>query len=435
MNIQELYKLYQQYPVVSTDTRNIQPDSIFFALKGDKFNANTFATEALAAGARYVVLDDPLYAQADERYILVDDALTALQQLANHHRKQLHIPFVGITGTNGKTTTKELLYAVLSQGFKTYATRGNLNNHIGVPLTLLAIGSDVEMAIIEMGANHQGEIAFLCAIAEPTHGLITNVGKAHLEGFGSFEGVRKTKGELYDYLKKTDGILFLQGDNSWLEEMEAQRGIDKVVRYGFSPNNALIGKLEQADPLLSFSWFEKSKPTVLSTVHTHLVGSYNLENILAAVAVGLYFDLTPTAINEGIAGYVPTNNRSQVTRTEKNIVIADYYNANASSMAAALDNMAVIAAEQKVIVLGDMFEMGDESFLEHEKVIEKALAIGVERLIFVGKAFYEQRNDQAEFYETTEAAKVALLANPIAGSTVLLKGSRGMAFENLIGVL
>jgi len=435
MNIQELYKLYQQYPVVSTDTRNIQPDSIFFALKGDKFNANTFATEALAAGARYVVLDDPLYAQADERYILVDDALTALQQLANHHRKQLHIPFVGITGTNGKTTTKELLYAVLSQGFKTYATKGNLNNHIGVPLTLLAIGSDVEMAIIEMGANHQGEIAFLCAIAEPTHGLITNVGKAHLEGFGSFEGVRKTKGELYDYLKKTDGILFLQGDNTWLEEMEAQRGIDKVVRYGFSPNNALIGKLEQADPLLSFSWFEKSKPTVLSTVHTHLVGSYNLENILAAVAVGLYFDLTPTAINEGIAGYVPTNNRSQVTRTEKNIVIADYYNANASSMAAALDNMAVIAAEQKVIVLGDMFEMGDESFLEHEKVIEKALAIGVERLIFVGKAFYEQRNDQAEFYETTEAAKVALLANPIAGSTVLLKGSRGMAFENLIGVL
>lgn len=435
MNIQELYKLYQQYPVVSTDTRNIQTDSIFFALKGDKFNANAFAAEALAAGARYVVLDDPAYAQADERYILVEDVLTTLQQLANHHRKQLHIPFVGITGTNGKTTTKELLNAVLSQGFKTYATKGNLNNHIGVPLTLLAIGSDVELAIIEMGANHQGEIAFLCALAEPTHGLITNVGKAHLEGFGSFEGVRKTKGELYDYLKKTDGILFLQGDNTWLAEMEAQRGIDKVVRYGFSPNNALIGKLEQADPLLSFSWFEKSKPTVLSTVHTHLVGSYNLENILAAVAVGLYFELTPTAINEGIAGYVPTNNRSQVTRTEKNIVIADYYNANASSMAAALDNMAVIAAEQKVIVLGDMFEMGDESFVEHEKVIEKALAIGVERLIFVGKAFYEQRNDQAEFYDTTAAAKVALLANPIAGSTVLLKGSRGMAFENLIGVL
>lgn len=435
MNIQELYQLYQQFPLVSTDTRNIQTDSIFFALKGDKFNANTFATAALAAGARYVVVDEPAYALADERYILVEDVLSTLQALANYHRKQLSIPFVGITGTNGKTTTKELLNAVLSQGFKTYATKGNLNNHIGVPLTLLAIGSDIELAIIEMGANHPGEIAFLCDIAEPTHGLITNVGKAHLEGFGSFEGVRKTKGELYDYLKKTNGTLFLQGDNAWLVEMEAQRGIKEVVRYGFSVENAVIGKLVQADPLLSFSWYQQAHPERIATVNTHLVGAYNLENILAAVAVGLYFELTPTAINKGIEGYVPTNNRSQVTRTEKNIVVADYYNANASSMAAALDNMAVIAAAQKAIVLGDMFEMGDESFVEHQKVIEKALAIGVARLIFVGKAFYEQRNDQAEFYQTTAAAKDALLAKPIVGSTVLLKASRGMAFENLLEVL
>ena len=435
MNIQELYTLYQQYPLVSTDTRNIQTDSIFFALKGDKFNANTFATAALAAGARYVVVDDPTYALADERYILVDDVLTTLQALANYHRKQLTIPFVGITGTNGKTTTKELLNAVLSQRFKTYATKGNLNNHIGVPLTLLAIGADIELAIIEMGANHPGEIAFLCAIAEPTHGLITNVGKAHLEGFGSFEGVRKTKGELYDYLKKTNGTLFLQGDNAWLVEMEAQRCIKEVVRYGFSAENAVVGKLAQADPLLSFTWHERSHPDTLATVHTHLVGAYNLENILAAVAVGLYFKLTPTAINKGIEGYIPTNNRSQVTRTEKNIIVADYYNANASSMAAALDNMAVIAATHKAIVLGDMFEMGDESFVEHKKVIEKALAIGVARLIFVGKAFYEQRNDQAEFYQTTAEVKDALLAKPIVDSTVLLKASRGMAFENLLEVL
>lgn len=434
MRIQELYQLYQQYPKVSTDTRNIQAGSIFFALKGDKFNANNFAHQALVAGASYVVLDEEQELQ-DERFVFVADVLTALQELAHYHRKQLRIPFIGITGTNGKTTSKELLNAVLSEQYRTYATKGNLNNHIGVPLTLLAIDADVEIAIIEMGANHPEEIAFLCAIAAPTHGFITNVGKAHLEGFGSFEGVKKTKGELYDYLKLHQGVLFLQGDNAHLVEMEAERGLERLVRYGFSAHNDVQGRLVEADPLLTIAWHQQQQPELESIVSTHLVGAYNIENILAAVAVGLYFDMPIEAINKGLSGYVPTNNRSQITKTARNTVLADYYNANASSMAAALDNIAVIKAETKVLILGDMFEMGDESQKEHAQVIAKALGLDVARCIFVGKAFYAQQNAQAEFYETTEQAKAAILARPIADAMILLKASRGMAFEGLIEVL
>lgn len=434
MNIQELYALYQQYPQVSTDTRNILPGSIFFALKGEKFNANSFAHQALSAGASYVVLDEAQELH-DERFIRVADVLETLQELAHYHRKQLSIPFIGITGTNGKTTTKELLNAVLSEQYNTYATKGNLNNHIGVPLTLLAIDETVEMAIIEMGANHPEEIAFLCAIAAPTHGLITNVGKAHLEGFGSFEGVKKTKAELYDYLKAHQGVLFLQGDNADLVAMEAERGVERLQRYGFSSINDVQGKLIEANPLLTIAWHTQDAPQELSTVATHLVGSYNTENILAAVAVGLYFDLPKVAINKGIAGYIPTNNRSQISKTAHNIILADYYNANASSMAAALDNLAVITAKHKVLILGDMFEMGAESFFEHQQVIAKATALGAQRCIFVGHAFYAQRDDGAEFYATTEDAKAALLKRPIKDSTILLKASRGMAFERLMDVL
>ncbi|QBQ42828.1 UDP-N-acetylmuramoyl-tripeptide--D-alanyl-D-alanine ligase [Sphingobacterium psychroaquaticum] len=435
MDIHALYKLYQENPVISTDTRTIPEGSIFFALRGEKFNANTFAAQALATGASYVVVDEANYV-VDDRCILVDDVLSTLQQLANFHRQQLTIPVIGVTGTNGKTTTKELLYAVLSQKFKTYATKGNLNNHIGVPLTLLAIQDDVEVAIIEMGANHLGEIGFLCSIAEPTCGLITNVGKAHLEGFGSFEGVKKTKGELYDFLKRTDGLLFLQGDNEHLTEMEKQRGINHVVRYGFSSANDIIGKLETANPLLTISWrTHKEGEAALSIVKTNLTGSYNTENILAAVAVGLHFGLTKEEVNVGLESYTPTNNRSQITKTANNVVIADYYNANASSMAAALDNIAVIEASKKAIILGDMFEMGEESFVEHQKVIAKAQSIGVDRLIFVGKAFYEQREVADEFYQTTEEAIEAILRNPVSGCTILLKASRGMAFEKLMEVL
>ncbi|MGJ1418555.1 UDP-N-acetylmuramoyl-tripeptide--D-alanyl-D-alanine ligase [Sphingobacterium spiritivorum] len=433
MTIEALYDLYLQHPYVSTDTRNILPGSLFFALKGANFNGNSFADQALQTGASYVIIDEATYAK-DGRYILVDDVLESLQKLANHHRKTLSIPVIGVTGTNGKTTTKELLHATLSQKFKTYATKGNLNNHIGVPLTLLSVDSTIQIAVIEMGANHLKEIAFLCAIAEPTHGLISNVGKAHLEGFGSFEGVKKTKGELYDYLQNHNGTLFLQADNPHLNEMAATRKISEVVTYGFAETNDVIGKLLKADPLLQIEWKEKDKPDSY-TVHTQLTGSYNTENFLAAIAVGLYFGVSAGQINTGIERYIPKNNRSQVTKTEHNTIIADYYNANASSMAAALDNIEVIDASRKVIILGDMFEMGDESDAEHEKVVQRAKSIGADRLIFVGKAFRKQAYLEAEFYETSEEAKQALIDRPVINSTILLKASRGMAFEHLMDVL
>lgn len=431
MQIEKLYDIYKQYPFISTDTRNIKENSIFFALKGANFNGNVFAAQALQNGAEYVVVDEVEFVK-DERFILVDDVLQTLQNLALYHRQQLKIPVVGITGTNGKTTSKELVYSVLSQQFRTYATQGNLNNHIGVPLTLLSIDESYEMVIVEMGANHIGEIEFLVNIALPTHGIITNVGKAHLEGFGSFEGVKKTKGELYDFIAKSGGTLFLQSDNEHLVEMAAQRSFAKVVKYGFTDTNDIVGKLLTANPYLSIGW-KQSNSLANYEVITHLTGSYNTENILAAIAVGLEFGMNPSTINEGIASYVPKNNRSQITKAERNMVVADFYNANASSMVAALDNMQVLSADHKVVILGDMFELGDESFEEHKVLIEKAKSLGFERLIFVGKEFYKQKESSAEFYETTEEAKAAV--SNIKDSFVLLKASRGMAFEHLLEVL
>src|SRR5690606_29840116 len=431
MRIEKLYEIYKQFPSISTDTRNIKESSIFFALKGANFNGNTFASQALESGARYVVVDEEEFVKG-EQYILVDDVLKSLQELALHHRKQLTIPVVGITGTNGKTTSKELVFSVLSQQFRTYATQGNLNNHIGVPLTLLSIDSTYEVAIIEMGANHVGEIEFLANIACPTLGFITNVGKAHLEGFGSFEGVKKTKGELYDYLSQRGGTLFLQADNTHLVEMAAQREFTRIVKYGFTATNDIVGKLLMANPYLSIAWKEGRKSESYE-VYTQLTGSYNTENILAAIAVGLELGMTPSSINEGIANYIPKNNRSQITKTSRNTVVADFYNANASSMAAALDNMQVLTAEHKVVILGDMFELGDEAFEEHKNVILKAKVLHFERLIFVGKEFCKHQDEEAEFYETTEEAASAI--SSLNDSFILLKASRGMAFERLLEVL
>lgn len=431
MRIEKLYEIYKQFPSISTDTRNIKESSIFFALKGANFNGNTFASQALESGARYVVVDEEEFVKG-EQYILVDDVLKSLQELALHHRKQLTIPVVGITGTNGKTTSKELVFSVLSQQFRTYATQGNLNNHIGVPLTLLSIDSTYEVAIIEMGANHVGEIEFLANIACPTLGFITNVGKAHLEGFGSFEGVKKTKGELYDYLSQRGGTLFLQADNPHLVEMAAQREFTRIVKYGFTATNDIVGKLLMANPYLSIAWKEGRKSESYE-VYTQLTGSYNTENILAAIAVGLELGMTPSSINEGIANYIPKNNRSQITKTSRNTVVADFYNANASSMAAALDNMQVLTADHKVVILGDMFELGDEAFEEHKNVILKAKALHFERLIFVGKEFCKHQDEEAEFYKTTEEAATAI--SSLNDSFILLKASRGMAFERLLEVL
>ncbi|MBK1442416.1 UDP-N-acetylmuramoyl-tripeptide--D-alanyl-D-alanine ligase [Parapedobacter sp. ISTM3] len=425
-----LYPYFLKYPLISTDTRHIQPDSLFFALKGSNFNGNQFASEALEKGARYAVIDERQY-RRDDRFLLVDDVLIALQELARFHRMQLQIPFIGITGSNGKTTTKELVHAVLSKQFITYATKGNLNNHIGVPLTILAISHQTEIAVIEMGANHPGEIALLCDIAHPTHGLITNVGKAHLAGFGGFEGVKKTKGELYDYLAAHQGTLFLQNDNPLLNEMAGARNIQHIVNYGFSATNDLIGELAHASPMLELRWREQGDATP-RTVRTQLTGAYNTENILAAICIGRHFGITPGNINQAIADYTPANNRSQLTQTKHNTVICDYYNANASSMAAALDNLRFLEASHKVVILGDMFEMGDESYEEHGKVVQQAAALGAVRTIFVGEAFMQHRHPHAEFYETTEAARDALRHQPVRGALVLLKASRGMAFERLV---
>ena len=428
-----LYRHYLAYPQVSTDTRAIKPDSLFFALKGDRFNGNAYALEALEKGARYAIIDEPQY-QQDERFILVPDVLTALQELARYHRSQLQIPVIGITGSNGKTTTKELLYAVLSRKFNTYATQGNLNNHIGVPLTILSITAKTRLAIIEMGANHPHEIAFLCNIARPSHGLITNVGKAHLEGFGGFEGVKKTKGELYDYLAQHNGTVFIQHDNPLLHEMAASRSIKRSVTYGFSAANDISGALLAANPVLELNWHAQGETTVYR-IATQLTGTYNTENLLAAICVGHHFGVSSESINDAIAGYTPTNNRSQLTKTATNTVICDYYNANASSMAAALENLSQIQAGRKAIILGDMFELGEAAYEEHGKLVQQAQAMGADRLIFVGREFFRHQRPGAAFYETTNEAKAALQQQPITGALVLLKASRSMAFEKLTDAL
>jgi len=433
MQVENLYARYLSYPKISTDTRKIEQDSLFFALKGEKFNGNTFAKEALEAGARYVIIDEST-SFIDERTILVDDVLQSLQALATHHRRQLKIPIIGITGTNGKTTTKELLHAVLKEQYHCFATKGNLNNHIGVPLSVLSITSSYEIAIIEMGANHVGEIDFLCQIAQPTHGLITNVGKAHLEGFGSFEGVKRAKGELYAYLSSHQGICFIQNDNAYLKEMIAPYPELKTLTYGFSESQDVFGDLSKANPFLTVLWKKKGN-TVANVIESRLTGSYNTENILAAITVGLYFEVSVEKIRYGIEQYIPQNNRSQLTKTAKNTLIEDYYNANASSMKAALENMAVLEADRKVIVLGDMFELGEDAPAEHAAVIAQAKTIPAQRLIFIGKEFSSLRDADAEFYESTTEALAALQHHPITDSFILLKASRGMAFEKLISAL
>ncbi|MFD2161593.1 UDP-N-acetylmuramoyl-tripeptide--D-alanyl-D-alanine ligase [Paradesertivirga mongoliensis] len=431
MRTEDLYSIYLQHPVICTDTRRITSGCLFFALKGDNFDGNIFASQALDEGAAFAVIDDPGFVK-NQQTILVGNVLETLQQLANYHRRQLNIPFVGITGTNGKTTTKELIKSVLSVKYKTYATQGNLNNHIGVPLTLLAIDRSVEIAIVEMGANHQKEIESLCKIAEPDLGLITNVGKGHLEGFGGFEGVKKGKGELYDFLKQSGGRVFLNKDSSHLLEMAGQRKLENVFYYSTASDSDLKGELIENDPFLTIDWISDSER---HRIKTNLTGPYNLENILVAIAVGRYFNLSPDEINEGISAYVPGNNRSQITKTEHNTLICDYYNANPSSMAAALDNFASISAGKKVLILGDMFELGDESYDEHRAIAEKALQLDVDRKILIGKAFYQCKTEGANFYESTDEALKNIKSDSVKGATVLIKGSRGMRLEKLAEVL
>jgi len=435
MTTKDIYQIFLQHPVISTDTRKIAAGSLFFALKGDNFDANNFAVQAIAVGAAYAIIDNPSY-HLDEKYILVDNVLATLQDLARYHRKQLTIPVIGLTGTNGKTTTKELINAVLAQKFKTLATQGNLNNHIGVPLTILSITAEHEIAVIEMGANHQKEIALLSSISQPSHGLITNIGKAHLEGFGGVEGIKIGKGELYDFLKTDNGIAFVNGDDKVLMDMQHARSLSKLVLYGTgNKDNAVTGKLTENSPLLAIEWTNKLAGETYA-VKTQLTGAYNLDNILAAVCIGVYFELEANQINNGISGYQPQNNRSQIKQTKTNMLICDYYNANPSSMQVAIENIGKLSADKKVLILGDMFELGNESADEHSAIIQKALDTKIDERIFIGKEFESQKlkveSQNTKFYTTAEEAIDALKAHPIKNSTILIKGSRGMALERLV---
>jgi UDP-N-acetylmuramoyl-tripeptide--D-alanyl-D-alanine ligase len=431
-NIDSLYTRFLENPIICTDTRAIQKDCLFFALKGDNFDANTFAASALEAGAAYAIIDNPDYATGD-RCILVDDVLTTLQELARHHRSQLTIPVIGLTGSNGKTTTKELINAVLSTKFKTHATKGNLNNHIGVPLTVLAIGTDIEIAIVEMGANHKKEIEFLCSIAQPTHGLITNIGHAHLEGFGGFEGVKIGKSELYKWLAASKGYTFIYKDNNILMELIQETGLNEVVFYGTDPMNRISGNLEKSDPYLQISW---SKAGQQYLTKTNLTGTYNFENLLGAICIGDFFGVSAIEINQGLMTYQPNNNRSQLTRTASNQVICDFYNANPSSMEAALKNLKALTADKKVAIIADMFEMGEASLEQHRKIAELAASMNFDEVILIGKDFYASRVGlKGTFFEHTLAAKTYLEQSPVKNSLVLLKGSRGMALEQLLPLL
>lgn len=430
--LDSIYQHYLSYHTICTDTRNISPGCLFFALKGDNFDANVFARNALNQGAAYVIIDNPAY-QYDDRCLLVEDVLTTLQELARYHRSQLRIPVIGLTGSNGKTTTKELINAVLSEKYRTFATKGNLNNHIGVPLSILTIKEDTEIAVIEMGANHQKEIEFLCGIAQPTHGLITNIGRAHLDGFGGFEGVKKGKAELFQYLKKENGTAFINRDNPYIMEMSVATGLDHLVYYGTEGFNFITGQLMASDPMLSLSW--KGRDESFS-VSTHLTGTYNFENILAAICAGAFFNLNAEQINRGLESYFPKNNRSQLTKTETNTVICDFYNANPSSMSAALKNLTSLAAARKVAIIGDMFELGAEAEQQHQEIAALAENSGLDTIILIGKHFYALKDRyKGEFFTAPSEAAEWLEANPVRDALVLLKGSRGMALEQLLPYL
>ena len=419
MEIEELYSRFLVCGTVTTDSRHCPQGSMFIALKGETFNGNAFAAQALAQGCRYAVVDEPEYARG-ESYILVDDCLQVLQQLANYHRRQLKTPIIGITGTNGKTTTKELVSSVLSKKYKVLFTQGNLNNHIGVPLTLLRLNKEHEMAVVEMGANHPGEIKALVQIAEPDYGLITNVGKAHLLGFGSFEGVIKTKGELYDFLReKGNATIFIQNENSYLNAIA--HGLH-CVRYGQASGLFVSGKLLSCSPFLAFEWMSEGNTY---PVQTHLIGAYNLDNALASVAIGKYFDVAPEDICEALSTYMPQNNRSQLVDTGRNKLIVDAYNANPTSMMAALENFRQMQAAHKMVVLGDMRELGEASLDEHRKIISFLDECRFNRVILVGPEFKKATSAYEHFENVGEAIK-ALQSDKPEGFTVLIKGSNSL---------
>ncbi len=424
--IEELYKIYQEHPSVQTDTRKLKAGDIFFALKGPNFNGNSFAKQAIQDGAAHVVIDEKEF-EIPGKTFLVTDVLTALQELALHHRKQLNIPFIAITGSNGKTTTKELIHAVLSSSFKTHTTEGNLNNHIGVPLTILKIRNDAEMAVIEMGANHLGEIASYCRISLPTHGLITNCGKAHLEGFGSIEGVRKGKGELFDYLRTlTHGFAFVMWDYDYLREMS--KGISGIIKYGTEENDHVIGKVFRSDPFLQVEISQGLDDKIIST---QLVGDYNLPNVLAAVTVGKFFEVQESKIKSAIESYTPSNSRSQLIEKNSNKIILDAYNANPSSMKSAIENFASKNVENKIMLLGAMAELGKESLQEHNEIINLIKKHSWKQVVLVGGDFLKLPHSFLSF-ENSLKAKEWFNQQNFQNSYILVKGSRSMQMEKVL---
>jgi len=429
MEIASLYAIFKNYPMVSTDTRNIPSNSIFFALKGANFNGNAFAKEALSKGASYCVIDEQEFA-INDKMILVDDVLKSLQQLANYHRNQLGLPILAITGTNGKTTTKELITAVLSKKFRVDSTKGNLNNHIGVPLTLLSMDESTEFGVVEMGANHPGEIKILCDIANPDFGIVTNIGKAHLEGFGSFEGVIKTKSELYDFIRNKGGKCFINADNSLLSKQA--EGIE-TISYGESTSYYMTGELASTDNYLVV---KALFPKGWLYLKSNLVGNYNFENLLAAACIGKYFEVDPILIQDAIAQYTPSNNRSQLIKKANNTIIMDAYNANPTSMMAALKNFGSIQHENKCLILGDMLELGDASAEEHQKITDFIEEQAFSDVYLVGPQFKNTIDrTQKKKFEQVELLSIYLKTQPIENKLILIKGSRGIHLEKVLDLI
>lgn len=431
MNTGELYALYLQHPSVQTDTRKLKAGDIFFALRGDNFNGNQFAKQAIDAGAAIAVIDDPAY-QIPGKTVLVKDSLESLQQLAKEHRLHFNnrnVPFLAITGSNGKTTTKELIHAVLSTTFKTYTTEGNLNNHIGVPLTILKIRPDADMAVIEMGANHQQEIAGYCRYALPTHGLITNCGKAHLEGFGGVEGVRKGKGELFDHLREHGGTAFVMADDPHLIQMS--KGIAHTSSYGTVSLADVRGEVISSDPFLEI---RITKGAALERVATQLVGDYNLPNVLAAVAVGKYFKVEEAKIRQAIEAYHPSNSRSQMLEKGSNHIILDAYNANPSSMKLAIENFARLQVKDKVLLLGAMAELGADSEAEHKALVELIRQHDWKEVVLVGKGFDNIIHPWQRFPDAAAAA-AWLSGQHYSNTHFLVKGSRSMQMEKVLDAI
>lgn len=431
ISIEELYELYKKANCcVSTDTRKVIKDSLFFSLKGPNFNANEFAAKAIADGCQYAVVDEAKYANGTN-IVLAEDGLKSLQALANHHRKQFKIPVLAITGSNAKTTHKEFINAVLSKKYNTLFTQGNLNNHIGVPLTLLNLRPEHEFAIIEMGANHQGEINELCEIADPDYGLITNIGKAHLEGFGGIEGVKKGKSELYRFLKKKHASVFINGDDPVLHDLAVEN--DKIA-YGTTKLYDTIGKIVNDGETVSFKWttrYGDKDWNKLPLVKTQITGKYNFINCLAAVCIGHYFHVDEKDINEALSSYVPAMNRSQMVKTKTNSLLLDAYNANPNSMKAAIENFAEYQADNKWLLLGDMFELGEYSKSEHQTIIDLLVSKKLTQVILVGNEFAALENNPFKTFKTTAECLDHIKNNKIENATVLIKGSRGMKMETL----